>query len=193
MKMPVINLALTNMNSKILIILCWLQLAACSTNTVIPFTPAAARPDQAVVYIYRPTEMANALYSPGLIVDDEFKLYIKNSVNNRLSLTPGEHLFAFQAEKKYSSLTPLALTLNAGTISYIRVSTSLKVNNTGSYEPYTRSFKFTPVEEPLALIEISQCCVDDSMGASDKNESDPAATKSSEEFSVDKTQNPFSH
>ena len=192
MKMPHINLALTNMNSKIFIIISCLQFAACSTNTVTPFTPTAARPEQAVVYIYRPTEMANALYSPGLLVDGEFKLYLKNSVNNLLTLTPGEHLFSFQADKKYSSLTPLALTLNAGTISYIRVTTSLKVKNTGSYEPYTRSFELVPVEEPIALVEISQCCVDDSIPAEDKKASDPAAT-SNEEFSVDKTQNPFSH
>lgn len=194
MKLPDINSALNNIDLKILFITCCFQLSACSSTKIAsPFIPTAAKPDQAVVYIYRPTEMANALYSPGLNVDDEFILYIKNSVNNRLSLTPGEHVFTFQPEKKYTSLMPLSLTLNAGSISYIRVTTSLKVKNTGSYEPYERSFKLTQVEEPLALREIVECCADDSTDTSDKREAGAASEKPDEEFSVDKTQNPFSH
>lgn len=194
MKTPDINLALNNITLKILFVFCCLQLSACSsTKTVTTFTPTSANTDQAAVYIYRPTEMANALYSPALNIDGEFKLYIKNSLNSRLSLFPGEHVFEFQAEKKYTSLNPLSLELDAGAIYYIRVTTSLKVKNTGSYEPYERSFKLTLVEEPLALIEIAECCVDDSIKSTDKNETVPTDKDSKEEFSVDKTQNPFSH
>lgn len=137
--------------------------------------------------------MANALYSPGLNIDDEFKLYVKNSMNSRISLPPGEHVFEFQTEKEYSDLTPLAVKLNAGTISYIRVSTSLKIHNSGDYQPYVRSFKFTLVEESLAKKEIAACCVTNKKEPKTKKETPSADKESDQGFSVDKTQNPFSH
>jgi len=105
--------------------------SACSTkNSTVLFTPPAAEPGQAIVYIYRPSAMTNALYSPGLNIDGEFKLYTKNGISSRLSLAPGKHTFELQQEKKYSDLLPVKLTLEAGTISYVRVDTSLKIKNT---------------------------------------------------------------
>ena len=80
--------------------------AACSTYVdKAVFTPATADPDQAVVYIYRPSVMSNALYSPGIKVDGEFKLYAKNGTSSQLSLTPGEHIFEFQADKNYTDIS----------------------------------------------------------------------------------------
>jgi hypothetical protein len=174
--------------------LCGLLLPACSTtSSVATFVPVAAETDQAVVYIYRPTEMANALYSPGLNINGEFKLYTKNGVNSRLSLTPGETTFEFQAEKKYSSLEPLSLTLESNTSYFIRVSTSLKVKNSTAYEPYARSFKLTKVDEQQAVKEISECCIDNNKNLSETTEIKSNDKSNSEGFSVDKTQNPFSH
>lgn len=155
--------------------------------------PVAAETEQAIVYIYRPTEMANALYSPGLNVNGEFKLYAKNGVNSRISLTPGETTFEFQAEKKYSSLEPLSLNLESNTNYFIRVSSSLKVKNSTAYEPYARSFKLTKVDEQQAVKEISECCIDNNKKLSDPTEIKSNDESNSEGFSVDKTQNPFSH
>lgn len=170
------------------------QLTACSTtNNINTFTPPAADPDQSVIYIYRPAEMANALYSPGLNIDGEFKLYIKNGLNSRLSLSPGTYKLEFQAEKDYSSLTPLSLTLTPGTISYVRVTTSLKVKNTVAYEPYKRSFQLTQVDESTAMKEIAECCTDNNTSPADDSDKKSAVQEPKDGFSVDKTQNPFSH
>ncbi|GMR01219.1 MAG: hypothetical protein BMS9Abin19_0585 [Gammaproteobacteria bacterium] len=189
-----INLALNNISLIIVLTLCWFFLSACSTtNNVTTFTPPAAKADQAIVYIYRPTEMSNSLYSPGLNIDGEFKLYIKNGVNSRLSLTPGEHLFEFQADKKYSELSPLLLTLDTGTIYFIRVNTSLKIKNTTAYEPYMRSFKLTQIGKQQAVKEIASCCIDNNKVSANKTEIKSTEKKSGNGFSVDKTQNPFSH
>lgn len=179
---------------KITLLIYLLCLSACSTtNTAQTFTPADAKADQSVVYVYRPTEMSNALYSPGLNVDGDFKLYLKNGVSSRLSLSPGDHIFELQDEKKYTDLTPLSLNLKSGTISYIRVTTALKVNNTVGYEPYARSFKLTPVDEKLAIKEIADCCLTNDNQATKKDELRSSDSESSDGFSVDKTQNPFSH
>ena len=135
--------------------------------------------------------MTNALYSPGLTVDGEFKLYMKNGLNSRLSLPPGEHIFEFQAEKKYTDLTPVSLTTDAGVIYYIQVSTSLKVNNSVGYEPYARSFKLKQVDKEVAVNEIAACCLDNNTDSAEKTNS--TVKEAGEGFSVDKTQNPFSH
>jgi len=162
-------------------------------NNTGTFTPSAATPDQAVVYIYRPTEMANALYSPGLTVNEEFKLYLKNGVISRLSFSPGDYIFGFQAEQKYSGLAPLPLKLTKDTIYYIRVNTSLKISNGNSYKPYERSFKLTLVDSQSAVKEIEDCCLTNKTGSTDLHENRSDDEKPDENFSVDKTQNPFSH
>lgn len=170
---------------------CMLLLSACSTtsNTLV-FTPPTAKPDETIVYIYRPSEMTNALYSPGLTVDSEFILYTKNGLSSRLSLPPGEHVFEIQAEKKYTDLVPVTLTTDAGEIYYLRVSTSLKVKNSAAYEPYARSFKLTQVDKEVAMKEIAECCLDNNTDSAEKKSE---VKETGEGFSVDKTQNPFSH
>lgn len=168
--------------------------AACSTNSrTATFTPVTAKPDQAVIYIYRPSVMSNALYSPGIKVDGEFKLYAKNGTSSQLSLTPGEHIFEFQADKNYTGLLPVALSLEAGSIAYLRVSTSLKIEKSIGYEPYARSFVLTPVDEVTAVREITECCVDKPEKSEESNETNHLEENDSDGFSVDKTQNPFSH
>ena len=188
------NLVLNKKYITIIYAHCLLLLTACSsTENVRTFTPPASQPDQAVVYIYRPTEMANALYSPGITINDEFKLYAKNGVSSRLSLEPGEYVFEFQPEKKYAELTPVSLSLKPGNMYFIRVATSLKVRSATAYEPYARSFTLTQVDEPQALTEIAECCTGDEKKPSDKTKLKSDDKKPDDGFSVDKTQNPFSH
>jgi hypothetical protein len=162
-------------------------------NSAATFTPPAAEPGQASVYIYRPSAMSNALYSPGLNIDGEFRLYTRNGVSSRIALLPGKHVFEFQAEESYSDLSPVTLTLEAGKIYFIRVTTSLKIKSiTADYQPYTRSFKLTPVAEQLAVKEIAECCLDNRSRTADKTETGSTEKGNGDSFSIDKTQNPFS-
>lgn len=168
--------------------------AACSTYVdKAVFTPATADPDQAVVYIYRPSVMSNALYSPGINIDGEFKLYAKNGINSRLVLTPGEHKFEFQADKDFTELLPVTLSLDAGSIAYIRVSTSLEIDNSVGYKPYARSFSLNTVDEVTAVKEIAECCTAKAVGSRENNQTGNKEKQTGDGFSVDKTQNPFSH
>ena len=137
--------------------------------------------------------MANAIHSPALMIDGEFKLYVKNSTNTRLSLQPGDHKFEFQPEKKYSALTPVSINLDAGKIYYIRVDTSLKLNSDQDYQPYERSFSLIRAEETQATKEIASCCLTNDKKSQAKKTTTPENKQTDEGFSVDKTQNPFSH
>ncbi len=192
--MPVINSVLNNTRLKHLFIFCAVLLSACNTTKSInTFIPAAVKADQAVVYIYRPITMTNALHSPGLTIDDEFKLYLKNGSNTRLSLNPGKHQFEFQPEKKYSKLTPVSFKLDAGNNYYIRVNTSLKLKSNEGYQPYERNFGLTQVVESLAIKEIAECCLTNDKKTNDIKIKTPDDKQTDEGFSVDKTQSPFSH
>lgn len=193
---------MNNLPLKFFLLLCGFFLSACSNNNVINadavdngdvFVPATAETDNAMIYIYRSDQMANSLYSPGLLINGEFKLYLKKGVNSRLSLAPGEYQFEIQNEKKYSELTPLSLILKAGSTYFIRVDTTLKIQDKTSYEPYLRSFTFSLQDKQQAVKEIAECCADN--GKKSSNDKNAAAEKQDEPegFSVDKTQNPFSH
>ncbi len=187
------NLVLNKLLSS-LVLLCGLFLSACSTTKhIASFVPQTTRVDQATVYIYRPNEMSNAMYSPGLTIDGEFKLYVKNGVSSRLTLSPGEHIFEFQNDNNYSELRTLTLTYKAGAIYFIRVDTSLKINSSTSYQPYARIFRLIAIDEPQATREIAACCIDNNKRLTNKDKATSTRKKIADGFSVDKTQNPFSH
>ena len=180
---------LINIFSIASILLC----AACTTTSgTATFKPVTAKADQAVIYIYRPSVMSNALYSPGLNVDGEFRLYAKNGINSQLILTPGVHTFEFQTDKSYAELLPITLSLESGSTTYLRVGTSLKIENSVGYEPYARSFALTPTDEETALKEITECCTAKTEQSQAKGKT-TTVDESGDGFSVDKTQNPFSH
>lgn len=173
---------------------CSFLLSACgTTKNIAAFVPQASKTGQATVYIYRPDVMANAMYSPGLTVDGEFKLYIKNGVSSRLTLSPGEHVFRFQNDNNYSELKPLSLIFKTNSLNFIRVSTSLKINTDASYQPYIRNFKLVPTDEAQAVKQIAACCTNSSKELTNSKKAAPTENKTTNGFSVDKTQNPFSH
>ena len=169
-------------------------LTACSTtNNVKLFTPQIAADNQAVVYIYRPSAISNMMYSPDLYINNEFKLSIKNGKKTPLLLTPGEYKFELEAEKNDSALNLFSLNLSAGSTTFIRVDTSLKIKSAVTYEPYQRSFKLTRVDEQRAKKEIAECCMVENRKSKTSQETTTVKKQTEDGFSVDKTQNPFSH
>ena len=182
------------MTLKFPLLTCILFLVACSTShDTKTFTPHNADNDNAIVYLYRPTAMSNAIYSPDLFVNEEYKLAIKNGSKTMMRLAPGQTLFEIEPDKNYSGQTVLTLVLEAGNLYFIRVDTSLQIKSTTSYEPYQRSFYLKPIDEQSAINQIEQCCLSNKAN-SDKDVSIPEKESTSDDaFSIDKTQNPFSH
>ena len=185
---------MTNFVLKITLVISAFYLAACSTTkNTTTFIPVTAEPGRVVVYVYRPPVMSNAVYSPDLYINDKFERSIKNGNNIRLSLKPDEYKFEIKADKNYSDLTTLSLNLNADTICFIRVDTLLKIISSTNYEPYKRSFNLIKVEEQIAVKEIAECCATKNIKIADKSEVKSIEKEPDEGFSIDKTQNPFSH
>ena len=166
-------------------------LTACNATKQALFTPVSISNEQSAVYIYRPVSMSNAMYSPDIFVNGEFKLEIANGKNRLISLSPGNYRFEIAPDKKYSGTTTAHLDLSPGSIQYLRVDTSLKIQSTLNYAPYERSFNLIKVDANQALSEISECCSHAKITNKKETEAKPA--KTSDGFSTDKTHNPFSH
>ncbi|VAW53202.1 hypothetical protein MNBD_GAMMA05-1129 [hydrothermal vent metagenome] len=170
-----------------------LTLFACSTtNQNNIFVPVATNEKKAVVYIYRPTKMTNATYSPDLLVNKEVKLSLKTGNKYLLNLPLGDTNFEIEPEKNYSGITQVTLSLKPNKRYYLRIDTSLKINNSITYETYQRGFSLVEIEEKNAVAEIAECCSKKTTER-EKAKSTPDKTDSGNSFSVDKTQNPFSH
>lgn len=166
-------------------------LTACSTNKDrAPFTPMVVDDASAAIYIYRPKTMANAMYAPDFYVDEELKFPIKNGVYSRLKLPAGDYHLKLQAGEHAGQQTDVSL--QAEMTYYIRVTTSLKIDNAAGYQPYRRGFFMEMVQEEDALKEIASCCATTlEVQADEAVSSQPDSSDTG--FSVDKTQNPFSH
>jgi len=172
---------------------CVSLLVACSaTDGSKPFIPKNNNADQIVVYVYRPTMMANAAYSLGLYVDGILREKIRASDKILLTLPPGEHVFEIDPDKNYTGVTRLTLDLNASTIYFLRVDAALKISNSANYEPYQRSFSLIEINSSLAAEEITRCCNAEQVSDKHSVEIKASTEEPAQGFSVDKTQNPFS-
>src|SRR5690349_15073399 len=73
-----------------------LLLTACSASGPA-FTPAAApTPNTALVYIYRPSRIMIVPVSPGILIDGEERISMKNNAYSFFYLPPGRHSFALK-------------------------------------------------------------------------------------------------
>jgi hypothetical protein len=173
---------------------CAIFISACSAaENTKTFIPETADADLAIVYLYRPVVMSNAIYSPGLYVNGELKLSIKNGQSARLTLAPGEVTFEIEPDKNYPGLTRLTLDLTAGSSYFIRVDSTLKIEHAASYEPYRRSFNLTRIDDEFAIRQIAACCVDEESKTNTVPDSPSTTINTDDGFSVNKTQNPFAH
>jgi len=187
------------LNKKILILFpisCALTLLACSSNNHSTlFTPVSTDTDSATVYIYRPAVMTNAIYSPDLLINGEEKFSLKIGRKYLLTLPPGDTAFEIEPDKNYSGITRLKLSLKPDRRYYLRIDTTLKINSSTTYEAYQRGFSLVEIDEKSAIAEISECCSKRRKNIIEHTEAKSTSDKknSSSSFSVDKTQNPFSH
>lgn len=107
-------------------------------------------------------------------------------------LSPGETTFEIAPDKNYSGTPSVTLYLEANNVYYLRLDTSLKIKSALNYEPYQREFSLINIKTKLAEREITECCITEKKSAKKINP-EVIDKKPDEGFSVDKTQNPFSH
>ena len=167
-------------------------LTACSTSGHGTFVPAHAKDDQSIIYLYRPGTMSNAMYSPDILINDEVKFSIKNTSKRHITVDPGKYIIQIDTDENYVGTTSLTVDIKPAENIYIRVDTKLAVKKSIRFEPYERTFNLVRIETSAAIEEIAACCTSNNTKEVAVEQKGSSENKN-ETFSVDKTQNPFSH
>lgn len=167
---------------------CTVILGACSNNQAV-FVPAPQDADKgSLVYIYRPSASSNFMMSPMVVIDGNEEFKIGGGDYRYIYLQPGKHAIGLAPTDKYSTREAVSLVVEPGANNYLRVKTSLKLDQDKTM--YTRTFWLEHVEEKTALDEIRHTDYSDPVDhqVAEKTVEDTAIH---EGFSVDKTRDPF--
>ncbi|MCW8924145.1 MAG: DUF2846 domain-containing protein [Gammaproteobacteria bacterium] len=146
---------------------------------------------KSVVYVYRPARVANVMLVPDLNIAGVEKMVMGNGSCRKVYLPPGTYAVRLQAIKGNTEAVEHELKVVKGKASYLRVDASMKFEVGQTYQPYQRRFELTDVPAKQARSEISACAEADVVEK--KKPGGKAEKKDDASFSVDKTQNPFSH
>ena len=155
-----------------------------------------AKNNGSVVYVYRPTKIANVMLTPDLSIAGVEKIAMANGVYKKIYMSPGVYAVRLQEIEGSTESVEHELKVTRGQVYYLRVDASMKLD-TGAqgYQPYKRKFELKNVPSKQAKKEIVHC---KDMDAVKKRK--PVARSENgnadgddASFSVDKTQNPFSH
>jgi len=181
--------------------------SACSLNintsdsnaATASFQPSTiTKAKQANLYVYRPTSVTNGLYSTEISVDDEHIFMVKLGQLKRLKISAGQHQIKLETNSNIIGHQQIDITMEAGKNYYFSITTTLKMESGANYKPYKRQFDLQQVQQTAAIEQITDCCYS-KKAANKTSEQTPAANEATPPenndatFSVDKTNNPFSH
>ena len=150
--------------------------------------------ESSVVYVYRPSKIANVMLTPDLSIPGVKKIAMANGVYKRVYLSSGVYAVRLHEIKGNTEAVEYELVMKKGKVSYLRVDASMKFEAGQSYQPYQRKFKLTNVTAKQAKLELAKCKDIDTLDNKKlvTTSEDGSASENSEGFSVKKTQNPFS-
>ncbi len=177
-------------------------LTACNLTTKTEAADPIFKPEsinnknQAGLYIYRPPAMANGLYSTPISIDDSQHFKVNSGQLKYLRLAVGQHRIMLNVTDAFKGKHVAKLAMQAGKNYFLRISTSLNLVTTGAYRPYGRTFDLQIVNENRATQQINKCCfsvkhLTPKTTIINKSGAKPPLNGSG--FSVDKTDDPFSH
>jgi len=164
-----------------------LLVTACSNQASSTFVPAPQDADKgSIVYIYRPSDTANFMMSPKVVIDGVERFSIENGDYRYVYLKTGKHTVGLNPTDQYLTDAVLELTVETDNRYFLRVQTLLK------FEPdtmNTRKFWIEEVSETKALKEIADTGYSGPAQQSMDNKTEDAGSEQG--FSVDKTRDPF--
>jgi len=146
-----------------------------------------------IVYVYRPSAMANAMTSPALLFNGELISTLERNSYLYRHVTPGLHVLNLDLGERYTGIKKIVLNVRPNEVYFIRMTSELRFEMN---KPYTRIFNLEPVDSSTALHELASISVKDKskpsirggeveVGVSSENIEDA-------QFSIENTRNPFS-
>jgi Protein of unknown function (DUF2846) len=140
--------------------------------------------DAAVVFIFRPDALANAMTSPNVVLDGKTLFAISNKQFHTLQLPAGQHRIRLELPERYQGQHEVMLDTLNGQAYFLRIDTAVKFQQN---RPYDRSFDLQSVTEADALKQITQCTPAVVKNPKPATEPAPSPTYSNQTF-----RNPFS-
>jgi len=171
----------------------FLFLTACTPKHVVF---EAMQPDSekgSIVYVYRPSAMANAMTSPALLLNGKMISELESGSYHYSHINPGQHIISLDLGERYEGNKTIVLDVKPDEVYYIRATSDLRFQMN---KPYTRSFNLELVESSIAKRELTNIAVKRgsqlSFKVSDVQEESPAKEGEEFRFSIENTRNPFS-
>lgn len=170
--------------------------AACnsSKNTFVPVEPQLSSRKSSVVYIYRPAKVANVMLTPEISIAGVKTVAMANGLYKKIDLSPGVYAVRLHAIDGSTEEVDHDLTVVKGKVHYLRVDALMSLNaGQQGYQPYQRQFELKDVPAKQAIEEIADCKDLDAVAKKKSVIKSESENVDDGGFSVDKTQNPFSH
>ena len=171
----------------------FLFLTACTPKHVVF---EAMQPDSekgSIVYVYRPSAMANAMTSPALLLNGKMISELESGSYHYSHINPGQHIISLDLGERYEGNKTIVLDVKPDEVYFIRATTALHFEMN---RPYARFFNLELVESSIARQELTKIPVGHQSQLSFKESEvqGEAPAKESEEFqfSIENTRNPFS-
>jgi len=164
----------------------------CSSNKVTFVAVKPANHTESVVYIYRPSLLANLIITPELIHNGVKKMGISNNSYTFMRLPAGKHTFNLKLPERYSGTQSLTINTIPDKTYFLKVSTTLTF---AKNKPYGRAFSISHIPSELALNEIQQLKLTDKSQNKTAKKLKPFNAPEGvedDQFSINKTRNPFS-
>jgi len=171
----------------------FLFLTACTPKHVV-FDAIQPNSDKdSIVYVYRPSVMANAMVSPALLLNGKMISELESGSYHYNRINPGQHIISLDLGERYQGNKTIVLDVKPDEVYFIRATSDLHFQMN---KPYTRSFNLELVESSIAKQELTNISVERrsqlSFKASEVQEESPAKEGEEFRFSIENTRNPFS-
>jgi len=165
----------------------------CSSGRLGQLKQPTMTADMALLYLYRPSSMANVVVSPQLQVDDMDGFSIGSDSYTYVQLKPGYHRVRLLLAARYQGEHEFSFQAAAGQTYYLRVDAQMKFRKNDLYD---RRFDLQAVAAAAARDEIAQCDFFMSQAeAAVQVQADDAGSKpetpADAQFSISKSRDPF--
>ena len=167
-------------------------LVACAPKHVVFEAMQPSSEKGSIVYVYRPSAMANAMVSPTLLHNGEVVSELKNGTYLYRHVISGRHIFSLKLGERYKGNKRTVLDVKPNEVYFIRATSELHFEMN---KPYTRSFNLELVDSSIALHELASISDERKALSSNENEVQREATSKGGEdalFSIENSRNPFS-
>jgi hypothetical protein len=131
-----------------------LVISACSATGLVYKNIDAPSDGKSALYIYRPPVFQNSVISPGIILDGQELLLMKNGGYTYIQIEEGQHTLNVLLSEKYKGNSEIIFSTKANAKTFIKLKT---YNHSVDNNTFKRVFQLEETSENEAIVEISKC------------------------------------